>query len=154
MNRSASTLLCASVLALGTIGCSAAQPTVAATPAPQFPPSTNAARAFSPFVRANGFIFLAGQLGTDSTGKLAAGGIKEETRQTMMNIKSILERNGSSMDKVVRCLVLLADINDRAAMSEVYVTFFSPAARPVRTAAGANGLALNGKVEIECIATE
>jgi reactive intermediate/imine deaminase len=154
MNRSASTLLCASVLALGTIGCSAAQPSVAATPAPVFPPSTNAARPLSPFVKANGFIFLAGQLGTDSTGRLVPGGIKEETRQTMMNIKTILERNGSSMDKIVRCLVLLADVNDRAAMSEVYVTFFSPATRPARTAAGANGLALNGKVEIECTATE
>lgn len=154
MTRSASTLFCAAVIALGSMGCSAAQPTVAATPSPQFPPTTGAGRAFSPFVRANGFIFLAGQLGTDSTGRMAAGGIKEETRQTMTNIKNILERNGSSMDKVVKCLVLLTDIADRQAMSEVYVTFFAADKRPARTAAGVSALALNGKVEIECVATE
>ena len=105
-------------------------------------------------MRANGFIFLAGQLGTDSTGRLAPGGITAETRQTMLNIKSLLERNGSSMDKVVKCLVLLADINDRPAMSDVYVSFFAPDKRPTRTAAGVSGLALNGKVEIECQAVE
>ena len=155
MTRSASTLLCAAVMALGTIGCSSAsQPSVAAMPSPQFPPTGGAARPFSPFVKANGFIYLAGQLGTDSTGRLAIGGIKEETRQTMTNIKNILERNGSSMSKVVRCLVLLADIADRQAMSDVYVTFFPADKRPVRTAAGVSGLALNGRVEIECIATE
>jgi enamine deaminase RidA (YjgF/YER057c/UK114 family) len=97
-------------------------------------------------VRSNGLLFLAGQLGTDSTGKLVPGGIKEETRQTMVNIKTLLERNGSSMDRVVRCLVLLADISERQAMSEVYVTFFAGDKRPVRTAAGVSGLALNGRV--------
>jgi reactive intermediate/imine deaminase len=105
-------------------------------------------------VRANGFIFLAGQLGTDSTGKLAAGGIAAETRQTMQNIKSLLERNGSSMDKVVKCMVLLADVNERPAMSDVYVSFFAADKRPARTAAGVSGLALNARVEIECMAVE
>ena len=152
MTRSALTLLFATTIGLASMGCSASRPVVATTPT--FPPTTGTARAFSPFVRANGFIYLAGQLGTDSTGRLAPGGIREETRQTMTNIKDILERNGSSMDKVVRCLVLLADIADRPAMSDVYVTFFAPDKRPVRTAAGVSGLALNGRVEIECIATE
>ncbi|MEO5815257.1 MAG: RidA family protein [Gemmatimonadaceae bacterium] len=152
MLRFARTLVCTVALGLIAAGCSS---TPAAHTAPQFAPvPANSNRAFSPFVRANGFLYLAGQLGTDSTGKLAPGGIKEETRQTMMNIKSLLERNGSSMDRVVRCLVLLADINDRPAMSDVYVTFFAPDKRPVRTAAGVGGLALNGRVEIECIATE
>ena len=133
--------------------CTSAKP--ATTPSPQFPPSTGtAARAFSSVVRANGFIFLAGQLGTDSTGRLAVGGIAAETRQTMLNIKTLLERNGSSMDKVVKCIVLLADIADRQAMSDVYVTFFAPDKRPARTAAGVSGLALNAKVEIECQAVE
>ena len=148
----ARTLVCISALGLVATGCAS---TPAAHAAPQFAPApANSNRAFSPFVRANGFLFLAGQLGTDSTGKLAPGGIKEETRQTMLNIKSLLERNGSGMDRVVRCLVLLADVNDRQAMSEVYMTFFPADKRPVRTAAGVSGLALNGKVEIECIATE
>ena len=141
---------CALVLLV--TACASAKPATA--PSPQFPPPAGAARAFSPVVRANGFIFLAGQLGTDSTGRLAPGGIAAETRQTMLNIKSLLERNGSSMDKVVKCLVLLADINDRPAMSDVYVSFFAPDKRPTRTAAGVSGLALNGKVEIECQAVE
>ena len=133
--------------------CASARPVTA--PAPQYPPSTGAiARPFSPFVRANGFLFLAGQLGTDSTGRLAAGGIAAEARQTMLNIKTLLERNGSSMDKVVKCTVLLADIADRQAMSDVYVTFFAPDKRPARTAAGVSGLALNARVEIECQAVE
>ncbi|MEP6617755.1 MAG: RidA family protein [bacterium] len=132
--------------------CASAKP--ASAPSPVYPPVTGAARPFSPFVRANGFIFLAGQLGTDSTGKLAPGGIAAETRQAMQNIKTLLERNGSSMDKVVKCMVLLADIGDRQAMSDVYATFFAPDKRPARTAAGVSGLAVNGKVEIECQAVE
>ena len=124
-------------------------------PPVQYPPSTGTtARVFSPFVRANGFIFLSGQLGTDSTGKLAPGGIGPETKQTMTNIKNLLERNGSSMEKVVKCFVLLADIADRQAMSDVYVTFFAPDKRPARTAGGVSGLALNARVEIECQAVE
>jgi len=151
MRRFTLTLACATALGLSAVGCASTPSHVA----PQFAPTpANSNRAFSPFVRANGFLFLAGQLGTDSTGKLAPGGIKEETRQTMQNIKSLLERNGSSMDRVVRCLVLLADIGDRQAMSDVYVTFFPADKRPVRTAAGVSGLALNGRVEIECIAAE
>ena len=150
MHRFVLTLTCAVALGLAATGCASSSHA-----APQFAPApANSTRAFSPFVRANGFLFLAGQLGTDSTGKLAPGGIKAETRQTMLNIKALLEANGSSMDRVVRCLVLLADIADRPAMSEVYVTFFAADKRPVRTAAGVSGLALNGRVEIECVATE
>jgi 2-iminobutanoate/2-iminopropanoate deaminase len=129
----------------------------AAVPAPQLTPQyppvpAGSSRAFSPLVKANGLIFLAGQLGTDSTGRLVAGGVKEETRQTMTNIKNLLERNGSSMDRVLKCTVFLADMAERQAMSDVYVTFFPADRRPARTAAGANGLALNARVEIECVA--
>lgn len=141
-------LLCAALLVLG--ACTSARPVAP----PVFPPFTGGAgSAFSSVVRANGFIFLAGQLGTDG-GRLVPGGVAAETRQTMTNIKNLLERSGSSMDKVVRCLVLLTDVNDRPAMSDVYVTFFAPDKRPVRTAAGVSGLALGAKVEIECVATE
>ena len=123
--------------------------------APTYPPvPAGASRPFSPFVKSNGLIFLAGQLGTDSTGRLVAGGIREETRQTMTNIRNLLERNGSSMDRVLKCTVFLADMADRQAMSEVYVTFFPADKRPARTAAGANGLALNARVEVECVAAE
>jgi len=106
---------------------------------------------FSPAVRVGNMLYLAGQLGTDSTNKLAAGGIEGETRQALTNIKRVLEANGSDMDHVVKCLVMLADIGEWGKMNGVYVTFF-PSHRPARSAFGATGLALGGRVEIECMA--
>jgi reactive intermediate/imine deaminase len=96
-------------------------------------------------------LYLSGQLGTDSTGGLVAGGIEPETRQTMENIRAVLEANGSSMDRVVKCLVMLADMGEWGAMNKVYVTFF-PHHLPARSALGASGLALGARVEIECVA--
>ncbi len=116
--------------------------------------SAGPVRPFSPAVRANGFLFLAGQLGTDSTGRVVSGGIQPETRQTMENIRSVLVRSGSSLDRVVKCTVFLADMREWAAMNEIYVTFFAVGRRPARTAAGVNGLALDARVEIECIAAQ
>jgi 2-iminobutanoate/2-iminopropanoate deaminase len=109
-------------------------------------------RPFSPAVRVNGMIYLSGQIGTDSTGKLVSGGIQAETRQTMENIRAVLTRTGSSFDRVVKCTVFLADMKEWEAMNEVYVTYFAPGKRPARSAMGASGLALGSKVEIECIA--
>lgn len=106
---------------------------------------------FSPAVRVGNLLYLSGQLGTDSTG-LVKGGIEAETRQALTNIKTLLEANGSSMDHVVKCLVMLADIGEWAKMNGVYVTFF-PVHKPARSAFGATGLALGGRLEIECIAT-
>ena len=111
-------------------------------------------RPFSPAVRANGFLILSGQIGTDSSGNVVTGGIVPETRQTMDNIKQVLEQNGSSMDQVVKCTVFMADMKEWGTMNEVYVTFFNEARRPARSAMGANGLALNARVEIECLAAE
>jgi 2-iminobutanoate/2-iminopropanoate deaminase len=111
------------------------------------------ARPFSPAVKANGFIFLSGQVGTDSTGKLVSGGIQAETRQTMNNIRDVLARSGSSMDKVVKCTVFILDMAEWPAMNEVYITFFK-GPPPARSAAGASGLALGARVEIECIAAQ
>ena len=107
---------------------------------------------FSTAVRVDHMLYLSGTLGTDSTNKLVPGGIAAETRQTMLNIKRTLEANGSSMDRVVKCLVMLADIAEWGQMNTVYVTFF-PTHRPARSAMGASGLALSGRVEIECMAT-
>ena len=116
------------------------------------PSGPAAALPFSPVVRAGNVLYLAGQLGTDpATGALVPGGIAAETRQVMQNIKSVVEANGSSMDRVVKCTVMLADINEWGAMNAVYVTFF-PNHKPARSAFGTSGLARNGRVEIECIA--
>ena len=109
-------------------------------------------RPFSPAVHANGFVYLSGQVGTDASGKLVAGGITAETRQVMENIRGVVQANGSSMDRVIKCTVFLADMSEWGAMNEVYVTFFAADKRPARSAMGASGLALGARVEIECIA--
>jgi 2-iminobutanoate/2-iminopropanoate deaminase len=106
---------------------------------------------FSPAVQVGHLLFLAGQIGTDSTGKLVAGGIKAEARQTMDNIQDVLERVGSSWDKVVKCTVMMADMAEWPAMNAVYAGYF-PRQFPARSAFGANGLAIGARVEIECVA--
>ena len=106
---------------------------------------------FSEAVRVGHMLYLSGQIGFDSaTGKLVEGGISAETRQTMENIKASLEKFGSSMAEVVKCTVFLADMSEWGAMNEVYKTYFENP--PARSAVGVNGLALNARTEIECIA--
>ncbi|MBV9880409.1 MAG: RidA family protein, partial [Gemmatirosa sp.] len=92
-----------------------------------------------------------GQLGSDSTGKLADGGIQPQTRQALENVKGVLALAGGQMDDVVKCTVFLADMQEWGAMNEVYATFF-PRHKPARSAVGVSGLARNGRVEIECLA--
>jgi reactive intermediate/imine deaminase len=106
---------------------------------------------FSPAVRVGKMLYLAGQIGTDSTGRVVPGGVEAETRQTMQNIRDVLARTGSSMDRVVKCTVFLADMKEWPAMNGVYATFF-PDHKPARSAFGATGLALGARVEIECLA--
>ena len=129
----------------------ACAPSRAATPEflTPFGPPVNP---FSPAVRVGNVLYLAGQIGTDSTGKVVAGGIQAETRQTMENIRAVLQRTGSSFDRVVKCTAFLADMSEWAAMNDVYVTYFAADKRPARSAMGTNGLALGARVEIECIA--
>jgi reactive intermediate/imine deaminase len=106
---------------------------------------------FSEAVVYDDFIFLAGQLGiVPGTRELAEGGIQAETRQALENMQGALERAGGSMDSVLKCTVFLADIADWAAMNEVYVTFFPN--KPARSAIGDISLALDARVEIECMA--
>jgi len=110
-------------------------------------------RPFSPAVRVGHVLYLSGQIGTDGTGRLVPGGIEAETRQAMENIRAVLARGGSSLDRVVKCTVMLADIREWGAMNAVYVTYFPEGRRPARSALGASGLALGARVEIECLAT-
>jgi 2-iminobutanoate/2-iminopropanoate deaminase len=115
--------------------------------------ATPSARPLSEFVRVGNMLYLSGKLGTDSTGKLAAGGIAAETKQTLENIKAVLDKNGSSMDNVIKCTVMLADIKEWADMNTVYVTFFKKERMPARSAFGTSGLVNSARVEIECMAT-
>ena len=117
----------------------------------QLPGNDDLGLPFSAAVRVDNLLFLSGNIGNiPGTLDLADGGIEGETRQTLENIKANLEVFGSSMDKVVKCTVFLADMSEWASMNEVYKTYFvNP---PARSALGANGLALDARTEIECIA--
>lgn len=106
---------------------------------------------FSPAVRVGRMLYLSGQIGTDSTGRLVPGGIEAEARQALSNIRDVLQRTGSSMDRVVKCTVFMADMKEWPAMNAVYTTFF-PNQKPARAAFGATGLALGARTEIDCIA--
>ena len=108
---------------------------------------------FSEAVRVGNTLYLSGVIGfTPGTRTLVPGGIDGQTKQVMETIRAVLERNGSSLDDVVKCTVMLADMSEWAKMNAVYVTYFTKHF-PARSAMGVNGLALGAQVEIECIAT-
>jgi len=103
-------------------------------------------------VRVGDTLYLSGQIGIQpGTLKLVPGGIKEEARQTMSNIKTSLEAHGYSMSDVVKCTVMLADIAKWGEFNEVYKTYFS-GHFPARSAMGVSGLAVGAQVEVECMA--
>ena len=145
MTRFRESLLCGALLFVS--ACASRRPQEIEFLTPYGPP----VNPFSPAVRVGDVLYLAGQIGTDSTGAVVKGGIEAETRQTMRNIADVLAKTGSSMDRVVKCTAFLADMKEWPAMNGVYATFF-PSHKPARSALGATGLALNARVEIECIA--
>ena len=108
----------------------------------------------SPAVKIGDLIFTSGQIGVNpETEELAGTGIQEQTRQVMDNIKMLVEAAGSSMDKVIKCLVFLTDMNDYTAMNEVYTSYFA-GTPPARSCVKIDALAKSEWiVEIEAIAT-
>jgi len=116
-----------------------------------------APKAIGPYVQANKvgeLIFCSGQLGINpETGKLVDGGVLEEAKQVFKNIQAILEEAGSSMNHVVKTLVLLKDIADFAVVNKVYAEQFNDVL-PARSAFQVAALPLNGNIEIEVIAVE
>ena len=117
----------------------------------------NAPGAIGPYsqaIEANGFIYLSGQLPINpATGSFPEGGIKEQTRQSLLNAQAILKEAGADLSNVVKTTVLLADIADVGAMNEVYAEFFS-APYPGRSAFAVRDLPKGALVEIEMIAAK
>jgi 2-iminobutanoate/2-iminopropanoate deaminase len=103
-------------------------------------------------VRVGDTLYLSGQIGIEpGTLKLVPGGIREEAKQAMSNIRTTLEAHGYTMRDIVKCTVILADISRWGDFNEVYKTFFTEP-YPARTAMGVSGLAIGAQVEVECIA--
>lgn len=138
-------------------GCSAPGPApstpaqAAAARSVEFFPIEGSTLPFSKAVRVGEMLYLSGDIGVDSSGKLVAGGIGPETRQALENIKATLAQHGATMNNVVKCTAMLADMAEWGKMNEVYVTFF-PEHRPARSAFGTSGLALGARMELECLA--
>jgi 2-iminobutanoate/2-iminopropanoate deaminase len=109
---------------------------------------------YSQGIKAGDFLFVAGEAGVDpATGKLVEGGIAPQTRRALENIRAIVEAGGSSLERVVRCGVFLADISDFQAMNAVYAEFFPPdRSPPARTTVQAAKLPMGALVEIDAIA--
>ena len=141
------------IVALLSLACRPAGPSPASRP-PSLEYTAmpgNADLPFSAAVRVGSMLYLSGQLGTDSLGRLVPGGIGPETAQALENIRGLLEAQGSGMDRVVKCTAMLADMAEWGAMNREYVRHF-PAKRPARSAFGTSGLALGARVELECLA--
>lgn len=107
---------------------------------------------YSQAIIANGMVFTAGQVPLiPGTKSLIEGGIQEQTRQALQNVKAVLEAAGTGLENVVKTTVFLSDMNHFAAMNEVYATFF-PQNPPARSAVQVARLPLDALVEIETIA--
>jgi 2-iminobutanoate/2-iminopropanoate deaminase len=115
----------------------------------------HAPKAIGPYaqaIKANGFVFAAGQIPIDpTTGNFAAGGIKEQTRQALENLKAVLAAAGSSTNQVVKTTVFLKNIADFTAMNEVYSEYFGDA-KPARSTVAVADLPRGALVEIDLVA--
>ena len=117
--------------------------------------TNQAPKAIGPYsqgISANGFVFTSGQLALDpATGEFVGEEIKEQTRQSLNNVKAILEAAGLTMDQVVKTTVFLKDMNDFAEMNQIYSEFFTEGNYPSRSAVQVARLPKDGLVEIEVI---
>ncbi len=115
----------------------------------------NAPAAIGPYSQAievNGFVYASGQLPIDpATGAFPEGGVKDQTRQSILNVKAILEEAGLALSNVVKTTVYLADMGDFAAMNEVYSQFFAQPF-PARSAIAVKALPKGALVEVEVVA--
>ena len=117
--------------------------------------TSNAPAALGPYsqaIKVGEFVYTSGQIAIDpATGEFIGGGIVEQTERVLKNVAAVLEAAGSSLDQVVKTLVFLADMNDFAAMNEVYAKFFT-GAPPARSTVQAARLPKDARIEIEAVA--
>jgi 2-iminobutanoate/2-iminopropanoate deaminase len=107
---------------------------------------------YSQAIRTDSMIYAAGQTGIDpATGDLIAGGVEEQTRQALTNLKNVIEAAGSSLGRVVKTTVFLKDMNDFAKMNAIYAEYFGENP-PARSTIAVAGLPKGGLVEIEAVA--
>ncbi|MEE8348314.1 MAG: Rid family detoxifying hydrolase [Acidobacteriota bacterium] len=108
---------------------------------------------YSPAIRANGLVFVSGQIPlSPDTGEVVEGSIREQVRQVLDNIQVLLQAAGSSLDKALKCTVYLTNLGDFVAMNEVYASYFSGPVPPARTTIEAAQLPKGVGVEIDVIA--
>lgn len=117
-------------------------------------PAAKAAKLpFSQAVRVGDVLYLSGALGNiPGTLELVPGGMEAQARQTMENIRAVLQDNGLTFRDVFKCTVMLTDMSKWGDFNKIYVTYFDPDRLPARSAFGTNGLALGAEVELECVA--
>ena len=115
----------------------------------------NAPKAIGPYqqaIKANGFIYTAGQIPIDpKTGNLVEGDISAQTRQVLENLKTVLEAGGSALDRVVKATVFLKNMADFAAMNEVYAQYLG-SAKPARSTVAVAELPRGALIEIDLVA--
>lgn len=148
-------IACWSITAIGQTG---AKPDSAKKPVPmerrvvKLPGVPAPTAPISPAIVAGEFVFTSGQIGIDpKTGQMVAGGIDEQAEQVLQNLTAVLEAAGSSMSHVLKTTVFLADMNDYAAMNEVYRRHFKQDP-PARSAVQVAKLPANARIEIEAVA--
>ena len=107
---------------------------------------------YSQAIVINGFVYTSGQLPIDPATGAFPEGIEAQTRQSLTNVKAILEEAGTSMKNVIKTTVFLSDMNHFAAMNGVYATFFEEGSYPARSAVEAARLPKDALVEIEVVA--
>ena len=108
--------------------------------------------AYAQAVRAQGFLFLSGQIPLDpSTGEVIQGDVAAQTRRVLDNLRAVLESAGSALDRVVKATIYLTDMQDFAVVNQVYGEYF-PAAKPARATVAVAGLPRGVNVEIDMIA--
>ncbi len=109
--------------------------------------------AYSPAVKANGFVFLAGQIALDTeTGALISGGVDAQAKQVLKNIDAVLKASGSSPQQIVLATIFLANIADAKIVNEIYGGFVDPERAPARQTVAVKDLPLGALVEISVIA--